>query len=157
MLSPCQRTQEGTLVPFGSGANAPVVLVTNSNVKHELSGSEYPDRVKQCQSAVIALKQKYPSLNSLRDADMNKLDSIKDTISSTVYARARHVISEDIRTLGTVEALRVGDFVTVGKLMSASHDSLQHDYEVSCSELDLLKSLAVEVPGVYGSRMTGGW
>lgn len=144
------------LVPFGSGPDAPVALVTNSNVKHELSGSEYPDRVNQCRQAVDALKVKFPEIKALRDATMEKLDSIKSEISDTVYRRARHVITEDVRTLTAVEALKRGDFVTVGQKMSESHDSLQFDFEVSCHELDVLKELALQVPGVYGSRMTGG-
>lgn len=150
------RTQLGTLVPFGTGTDSPVVLVTNSNVQHTLSGSEYPDRVAQCKAAVQALKVKYPQLNSLRDAKMEMLDSIKTSIPEKVYMRARHVITEDIRTTSAVEALKRGDFESVGRFMSESHDSLQFDYEVSCPELDVLKRLALEVPGVFGSRMTGG-
>ena len=156
-LSLSQRTQIGTLVPFGSGQSSPVVLVTNSNVKHTLSGSEYPERVAQCQAAVKALKSKYPQITSLRDATIEMLESIKtDLADERIYKRGRHVITEDVRTTGAVEALKKGDFATVGILMSQSHDSLQHDYEVSCTELDVLKRLALDVRGVYGSRMTGG-
>ncbi|CAE7809754.1 GALK1 [Symbiodinium microadriaticum] len=73
-----------------------------------------------------------------------------------VFARALHVITEDTRTLAAVEALERGDFRALGELMSTSHESLRDCYEVSCKELDFLVELALEVPGVLGSRMTGG-
>jgi galactokinase len=173
LLIDCRST-EYQLIPFGSsGGNndstgvdgggdgnnskpCPVILITNSNVKHQLSGSEYPDRVRQCKEAVQCLQTKYPYVLALRDANMSMLDAIKDTMTSLVYARAKHCITEDIRTQSTVEALRNNNFELVGQYMTASHYSLQHDYEVSCVELDLLVQIALTVPGVYGSRMTGG-
>jgi galactokinase len=145
------------LVPFGGGgADVPVVIVTNSNVKHTLSGSEYPDRVAQCKKAVEVLKQSYPEVQALRDANMDQLNSIKDKLSDVVYNRAKHCIGEDQRTLTAVQSLSKGDFETVGVMMTKSHESLRDDYEVSCEELDILVKLALEHPGVYGSRMTGG-
>ena len=170
------RSNEFQLVPFG-GSNRPrsavggggddadeeqpVLLVTNSKVKHNLSGSEYPTRVKQCQAAVAALREKYPQVQQLRDATMDMLQAFpvgdgEGQISEVVMRRARHCILEDKRTLGAVDALKAGDFASVGRLMTESHRSLQLDYEVSCVELDSLVDIALEVPGVYGSRMTGG-
>jgi len=150
------RTQEYKLVPFASSDNAPVVLVTNSNVKHTLSGSEYPDRVRQCKEAVAAIQKKHNGVKALRDCTMEMLDSVKTQMPAVNYNRARHCIKEDKRTLDTVQALKDGKYDAVGKYMTESHRSLQHDYEVSCSELDKLVELALEVEGVYGSRMTGG-
>ncbi len=144
------------MVPFGSGNQSAVVLVTNSKVKHALSDSEYPLRVTQCREAMDVLKQSFPTTKALRDVTMEMLDSVKSSVSELAYKRAKHNITENERTLATVEALKKGDFVTVGKLMSASHESLAFDFEVSCPELDTLKELALKVPGVYGSRMTGG-
>lgn len=154
------RSLQSSLVPFGSASTdeSPVVVITNSNIKHDLSGGEYPLRVMQCQEAVVALQAAYPEVKSLRDAKIEMLYHLKaNTPLSTVsYNRAKHVITEDQRTLGAVEALKRGDFATVGSLMIASHDSLSKDYEVSCRELDILRDLALQVEGVYGSRMTGG-
>jgi len=150
------RSHGYTLVPYGSGADSPIILVTNSNVKHQLTGSEYPDRVKQCKEAVRILKESYPEVNALRDADMGMLENVKEMMSDLVYRRARHCISEDQRTLAAVEALKEKDYKKVGELMTESHRSLQHDYEVSCPELDFLVDVALTVPGVYGSRITGG-
>lgn len=150
------RSNDYTLVPYGKGKDTPVILVTNSCVKHSLSGSEYPDRVRQCKEAVATLQSKYPYIKSLRDATMEQLDELKPAMSDVVYRRARHVIGEDKRTLAAVDSLKNKDFVTVGKNMTASHNSLRDDYEVSCEELDFLVEVALKVPGVYGSRMTGG-
>jgi galactokinase len=84
------------------------------------------------------------------------LEAVKGSLSPVVYKRAHHGITEDARTLDAVKALERGDFVTVGKRMNESHDSLRDDYEVSCDELDFLVAEARRVPGVLGSRMTGG-
>lgn len=56
------RSNEYTLVPYGAGADCPIILVTNSNVKHQLTGSEYPDRVKQCKEAVRVLQNAFPNV-----------------------------------------------------------------------------------------------
>eukprot|EP00607_Mallomonas_marina_P002886 CAMPEP_0182429898 /NCGR_PEP_ID=MMETSP1167-20130531/34818_1 /TAXON_ID=2988 /ORGANISM="Mallomonas Sp, Strain CCMP3275" /LENGTH=434 /DNA_ID=CAMNT_0024614273 /DNA_START=107 /DNA_END=1411 /DNA_ORIENTATION=+ len=150
------RTEQYELVPFGKNDKSPVLLITNSNVKHNLSGSEYPIRVKQCQTALTVLKQKTPSLKSLRDATMEMLEKVKRDVDEVVYRRAKHCITENERTLAVVTALKHGDYATAGQQMTCSHRSLQHDYEVSCPELDKLVELALAVPGVLGSRMTGG-
>ncbi len=101
------------------------------------------------------LQAKHPTVKALRDCTIEMLDSALPS-HGVVYNRARHGITEDVRTLGAVKALAEGDFATVGRLMTASHVSLRDDYEVSCAELDVLVAAALEVPGVYGSRMTGG-
>lgn len=150
------RSREYSLVPFNNSSDAPVVLVTNSNVKHSLSGSEYPDRVRQCKEAVAEIKKKHGSVHALRDCTMVMLDSVKANIPTVNYSRAKHAITEDLRTLAAVKALKAYDYEKVGKCMTESHRSLQHDYEVSCPELDKLVDLALEIDGVYGSRMTGG-
>lgn len=150
------RTNNASLVPCGDGADSPVIVVTNSNVKHSLSGSEYPDRVNQCREAVQVLKRHYPEVIALRDANLSMLEHVKHELSDIVFRRARHVISENQRTLNAVDALQRRDYKAVGELMNQSHDSLRDDYEVSCDELDSLVRYATGVPGVLGSRMTGG-
>ena len=77
-------------------------------------------------------------------------------LPDVVVRRARHVVTEDARVNRFVEASTHGDVAGMGKLMVESHRSLQHDYEVSCAELDFLVDAALEIDGVYGSRMTGG-
>ena len=127
------RYQTYNAIPFGdvTDKDCPVVVVTNSLVKHQLSGSEYPDRVRQCKEAVAAIKSKYPAVTALRDCTMGMLDSVQKgphAVSSVVYKRARHCITEDARTQGAVAALSRGAYAEVGRLMTASHNSLRDDY-----------------------------
>jgi len=128
--------------------------VVNTMVKHELSGSAYRDRVRECAEAVEAIRAGgNPGVLSLRDACLAQLDLIADPVAKK---RARHVISEDSRVEEFVAASARGDIGELGRLFVASHRTLQHDYEVSCEELDFLVDTAVTVRGVHGARMTGG-
>jgi galactokinase len=151
MLLDC-RSRTPQHIPLADPSVA--VLIANTNVKHELTGSEYPERRAQCEKAAHFL-----DAASLRDADMETLEASKNRMDPLQYRRARHVIGENARTLAMAEALVEGDWERCGNYMYASHDSLRDDYEVSCPELDLLVDLARELGsenGVIGSRMTGG-
>ncbi|XP_009277753.1 PREDICTED: galactokinase [Aptenodytes forsteri] len=143
------RSLETVLVPLTDASLA--VLITNSNVRHTLTGSEYPTRRRQCEEAAAALGKA-----SLRDATMAELEAARSRLGEEVYRRARHVIGEIARTAQAAQALQDRDYKTFGRLMVESHNSLRDDYEVSCPELDELVAAALEVDGVYGSRMTGG-
>jgi galactokinase len=139
-----------------NSSSPPVLVVANSNVKHDIAGGEYPVRVAQCQTATEALHQIRPEIEMLRDATVDDVEAAKDLMDETSYKRARHVTSENQRTLQAKEALERGDWAAVGELMNASHASMRDDYEVSCDEIDVLVNLAQNFPGVYGSRLTGG-
>ncbi|XP_072737110.1 galactokinase [Ciconia boyciana] len=143
------RSLETVLIPLTDASLA--VLITNSNVRHTLTGSEYPTRRRQCEEAAAALGKA-----SLRDATMAELEVARSQMGEEVYRRARHVISEIARTAQAAQALQDRDYKTFGRLMVESHNSLRDDYEVSCPELDELVAAALEVDGIYGSRMTGG-
>ncbi|CAB1111615.1 unnamed protein product [Ectocarpus sp. CCAP 1310/34] len=153
MLLDC-RSEEPDAVPL-SDSNL-VVVVTNSNVKHNLAGSQYPIRVAQCQAARDELQKSHPDVQLLRDATPEQVDAIEAGVEDAVFRRARHVVSENARTVTAARALTSGDYQEVGQLMLDSHRSLREDYEVSCPELDVLVELAMEVEGVFGSRLTGG-
>jgi galactokinase len=151
MLLDC-RSRQVELIPFTDPKLT--VLIINSNVKHELAGGEYAERRGQCEAASRQL-----GVSSPRDATMVQLEVARDKLSPLEYRRARHAISEIARTVAAAEAMKSSDWPAVGKHMAASHASLRDDYEVSCSELDLLVKLADGIGrggGVYGSRMTGG-
>ncbi|NXO35556.1 GALK1 Galactokinase, partial [Locustella ochotensis] len=143
------RSLETVLVPLTDASLA--VLITNSNVRHSLTGSEYPTRRRQCEEAAAALGKA-----SLRDATLAELEEARSRLGEEVFRRARHVIGEIARTAQAARALQHRDYRTFGRLMVESHNSLRDDYEVSCPELDELVAAALEVDGVYGSRMTGG-
>lgn len=143
------RSLETTLVPM-TFPNA-VVLICNSNVRHTLSGTEYPERRRQCEEAAKIMKKP-----ALRDLSYAELLSQKDKLDNVTFNRARHVLTEISRVSSGVSALQQADLKTFGNLMVQSHTSLRDDYEVSCDELNELVSIALGTEGVYGSRMTGG-
>lgn len=81
----------------------------------------------------------------------------KSAITSDICRkRAKHAVYENQRTIKAVNALKADNVEEFGKLMNASHVSLRDDYEVSCEEIDILVDLAWQIPGVIGSRITGG-
>jgi galactokinase len=129
-------------------------LAVNTMVKHALSGSAYRDRVQECAAAVAGIRAAYPEVESLRDVSPEMLARV--TLPDVPGRRARHIVTEDARVNQFVEASARGDLGLMGKLMVESHRSLQHDYEVSCEELDFLVNAALPLDGVLGSRMTGG-
>ena len=131
------------------------ILVLYSAAPRNLAGSAYNQRRNTCETAVRQLQQRWPALTALRDVSSTMLAQAADLLSPLQMRRARHVVSENERVLAAVTAMRAGDAKTLGHLMQASHDSLRHDYEVSSRELDLLVSLAMQTPGVYGARLTG--
>lgn len=141
---------------------APVVLpdakivITNSKVKHSLVDSAYNDRRSECETALEELKSEMPIV-TLGDLTEAEFEAHKDTIKDPVrQLRAKHAVYENQRTIRAVAALKANNIEEFGKLMNASHISLKNDYEVSCEEIDILVDLAWEIPGVIGSRITGG-
>lgn len=156
MLLDC-RSQEPKSIPISDPTVS--VLIVNSNVKHALTGSEYPERRASCEEAARRL-----GVGALREISMETLLAnqdklIDDANGDRLFRRARHVVGEDVRTLKMADALVAGDWPTVGEQMFASHDSLRDDFEVSCPEIDILVEIARKIGaegGVIGSRITGG-
>jgi len=126
------------------------LVLINSCVKHELKGSPYNDRRRSCENVAKAL-----GIETLRDADWDMLESVKDKVSEEDYKRAKYVIGEYYRVLAVCDALEAGDYETVGEKMYETHAGLSKDYEVSCEELDFLNDIARDC-GVTGSRIMGG-
>jgi galactokinase len=131
-------------------------VAVNTMVKHELAGSAYKERTEQCAAAVDVVRRRHPRVESLRDVTPAILEEAESSMPLIVARRARHVVTEDARVLEFVAACREGAVERMGDLFEASHRSLQHDYEVSCDELDFLVDAAQGIEGVYGARMTGG-
>jgi galactokinase len=128
-----------------------VLLVADTQVKHELNDGGYAARRDQCYAAAKIL-----GVPMLRQADEAMLEAKKNDLSDVEFRRSRHVIGEIARTLDAVAALEGGDYHAFGELMVGSHNSLRDDYEVSCEELDAIVEIACRQSGVYGARMTGG-
>jgi galactokinase len=116
------------------------VIVVHSGLPRELGGTAYADRRAECERDATEL-----GVASLRDATAEQ---------AADRPRARHVVSENARTLAAAEALAAGELATVGRLMDESHASLRDDFEVSTPELDLLTQ-CLRTAGALGARLTG--
>jgi galactokinase len=132
------------------------LVICNTMVRHELATSEYNARRAECEEGVRILRTHFPEIHALRDVSLLQLESHRQSLSPKVFARCRHVITENLRVKNTVEAFHRGDTKALGPLLRDSHRSLRDDYEVSCRELDLMVEIAAAQPGLAGARMTGG-
>lgn len=132
------------------------IIITNSKVKHSLVDSAYNKRRQECTNALNALKTKL-DINGLGELTPEQFEVEKMLITDPIWQkRAKHAVYENKRTIDAVAALKAGELTKFGELMNQSHISLRDDYEVSCDEIDLLVELAWKIPGVIGSRITGG-
>jgi galactokinase len=132
------------------------IVITNSKVKHSLVNSAYNDRRNECETALKEL-QAVVDVKTLGDLTEAQFEEHKQAIKDEIrQKRAKHAVYENQRAINAVEALKANDIEKFGKLMNASHESLRYDYEVSCDEIDILVDLAQAMPGVIGSRITGG-
>ena len=132
------------------------IVISNTNKKRSLATSKYNERRSECEQGLELLQTVIPNITCLGDVSYAEFEKHKDVITNEVVKRrVEHVISEDDRVLQSIEALNKGDMVTFGKLMTASHNSLRDNYEVTGVELDTLVEEALKIDGVLGSRMTG--
>ncbi len=132
------------------------IVITNSKVKHSLVNSAYNDRRNECETALKEL-QEVVDIQTLGDLTEEQFEEHKGAIKDEIrQKRAKHAVYENQRAIHAVEALKANDIALFGRLMNASHESLRYDYEVSCEEIDVLVDLAQAMPGVIGSRITGG-
>lgn len=131
------------------------IVIADTNKKRGLVDSEYNTRRSECEQAVAILKKHLPEIIALRDVTVEDFEKYQAELPETTRKRARHVVTEDARTLESVQALKAGNVARFGELMNQSHESLKNDYQVSCKELDALVEAARSVEGVFGARMTG--
>lgn len=128
------------------------IVIINSNVKRGLVDSEYNLRREQCEEGAAIL-----GVSSLREANMTMLEETKSRMSDVVYRRAKHIITENQRTLEASKALKMGDIQTVSTAMAQSHVSMRDDFEITVRPIDYLVEIIDEVLGNTGGvRMTGG-
>ncbi len=132
------------------------LVICNTMVKHELASGEYNARRAECEEGVRLLRGVFPEIRALRDVSLHRLENQRASLSKRVFARCRHVITENARVKSAFEAFGKGNIKALGTLMQDSHRSLRDDYEVSCKELDLMVEIASVQPGLIGARMTGG-
>lgn len=132
------------------------IVISNTNKKHKLTDSQYNARRKMCEDA-LAILQKSVDIKTLGDLTPEEFEAHKDVLTDPdMQKKAKHAVYENQRTVDAVKALKAGNLEEFGKLMRASHESLRDDYDVTGVELDTLAEEAWKIPGVIGSRMTGG-
>jgi galactokinase len=133
------------------------IVLFDTGVKHSLAGGEYNLRRQQCEQGVAVLKERFPEVNSLRDANLSMLDEqFRSAVSPTVYNRCLYVIEENLRLETGCKLLLQNDILGFGKQMHGSHKGLSELYEVSCKELDFLVDLSKQEEAIAGARMMGG-
>jgi galactokinase len=142
------RSLDTQAVPLPPGT---VVVVLDTATRRGLVDSAYNERRAQCEAAA-----RFFGVAALRDVSVAHFLAQADRLDDLTRRRARHVITENDRTLRAVEAMRRGDAIESGQLMNGSHASLQDDFEVSSDELNHMVVCAHQQHACYGARMTGG-
>lgn len=141
------RSLHTEAVPFPTGA---VVVVLDTATRRGLVDSAYNERRGQCEAAGRAF-----NVSALRDVSVDRFDAESDRLDALTRRRARHVVTENERTLQAAKAMRRGDAVALGQLMNASHASLRDDFTVSSRMLDIMVDCGQAHPACLGIRMTG--
>jgi galactokinase len=132
------------------------LVIANTMVKHSVVGGDYPTRRAEVEAACAVIASHRPGVSFLRDATVDDLEQWGSEMSHESLKRARHVITENLRTVAFAAALEKGDMNEVGRLMAEAHTSYSQDFEGSCMEADAMVELAQELPGLIGARLTGG-
>jgi galactokinase len=142
------RSLETQLVPLPPGT---VVVVLDTATRRELVGSAYNERRAQCEAAA-----RFFGVPALRDVTVEQFEARAAELDEVTRKRARHVVTENERTLQAAEAMNAGNAARMGELMNASHVSMRDDFEISRWEMDKMVEIAQAHPAAYGARMTGG-
>ena len=132
------------------------LVIANTMVKHSVAGDGYTTRRAEVEEACRILAKHRPEIKFLRDATLADLEAWGHEIPPDSLKRARHVITENLRTVAAADALMRRDLPELGKLMHEAHVSYSKDFEGSCVEADTMVDLAQDLPGLIGARLTGG-
>jgi galactokinase len=132
------------------------LVIANTMVKHSVAGGDYTTRRAEVEEACGVLALHRPEIRFLRDATLDDLEKWGDEMAPKPLMRARHIISENLRTVAAAKALLKGDMQELGRLMAEAHVSYSRDFEASCMECDAMVDLAQDLPGLIGARLTGG-
>ncbi len=159
LISACGRAEHALLIDCRSLETRAVplprdiaVMIIHSGVKRGLVDSAYNERRAQCEAA-----SRHYRVAALRDLTLVELDARAAGLEDVVLRRARHVVSENQRTLEAAAALAAGNLQRLGELMVASHASMRDDFEITVPEIDrLVEIVQATLGGQGGARMTGG-
>ena len=142
------RTLETDAVPLPPDT---VVVILDTATRRELVTSAYNERREQCEAAAA-----FFGVPKLRDVTWARFEAEQEGLDDVVRRRARHIISENARTLAAAEAMRKGDAIRLGELMDLSHISMRDDFEITNDALNTMVAIAQAHPAAFGARMTGG-
>lgn len=132
------------------------LVIANTMVKHSVAGGEYTTRRAEVEEACAVIARHRPEVRFLRDATVDDLEKWGKEMSPNALKRARHVITENNRTVQAADALINHDLKRLGALLAEAHRSYSQDFEASCVEADAMVALAQGLPGLIGARLTGG-
>jgi galactokinase len=132
------------------------VVICNSMVKHAVATGEYGDRRDEVEAGQAVLRRERPGIELLRDATLEDLEACRDKMSPAIFARCKHIITENARVMAARDALLQGELERFGRLMVEAHVSMRDDFAASCEEIDELVEIAVRQGGCFGARITGG-
>ncbi|MGA3080052.1 MAG: galactokinase [Terracidiphilus sp.] len=132
------------------------LVIANTMVKHSIAGGDYSTRRAESEAACAVIDSHRGGVPFLRDATLEDLEKWGHEMTPKSYLRAKHVISENLRTMAAAKALANNDLAELGRLMAEAHRSYSQDFEGSCVEADLMVALAQDLPGLIGARLTGG-
>jgi len=133
------------------------IVITNTNAPHKLTESQYNQRRSECEQALAVINTNGGTYGYLCEISPAELEGYRDFFQDNMlYKRARHCVTEEKRTIKSLEALQAGDIHAFGELLCEAHASIRDDFEVTGLELDAVFDIAMGLDGVIGSRMTGG-
>ena len=132
------------------------LVIANTMVKHSVAGGDYTTRRAEVEAACAVIASHRPEVRFLRDATVEDLEKWGSEMTPNSLKRARHVVTENLRTQAAAEALAANNLVELGRLMAEAHRSYSQDFEGSCAEADTMEELARQLPGIIGARLTGG-
>ncbi len=132
------------------------LVIANTMVKHSVAGGDYTTRRAEVEAACATIARHRPEVRFLRDATVEDLEKWGHEMTPNSLKRARHVVTENLRTQAAAEALAANDLAELGRLMGEAHKSYSRDFEGSCAEADAMVELAQQIPGLIGARLTGG-
>lgn len=141
------RSLELVRVPLPAGTS---VIVLDTSTRRGLVDSAYNERRRQCEEAAA-----YFGVPALRDVSLAEFEAKASGMPALTQKRAKHVISENDRTLKAAEVMKNGDAKSLGDLMNESHRSLAEDFEVSSDALNAIVAISQRSPECFGARMTG--
>ncbi len=128
------------------------LMIIDSKVERKLVGSEYNDRRDECERAARIM-----GVESLRKADLAMLAAHEQQLDDVAFRRARHILTENERTVKAAAALANGDIKALHGLMASSHESMRDDFEITVPAIDFLVESVEELLNEDGGvRMTGG-